>query len=862
MGGEGGSRVALPAGSLLLNGMYEVQAQLGHGGFGIVYKALHRDLGFLVAIKEYFPAELSVREAGTVHPSSQAREEDFAEGLRRFLGEAKRLTEFKDVPNVVTCRDFFRENGTAYLVMDCEEGMSLADLLARRERAGRPFGEADLLAVTVPLLGGLKAVHDAGVLHRDIKPSNILIRREVDREENRPVLIDFGAAKQTLAGMSRSYAPYTEGFAAIEQVGEGKLGPWTDLYAVGAVMWRMVAGGADEAVSRQPVKVESRLTAFARGQEDPLPPAREVGAGRFPEGILAAIDRCIALREADRVQDCAELAGLLEGPGRVAEEPSVQPPRRPRSTARWAVALGAAAVAAALLAAVVIGVPEGGSPGDIEDEGGRAPVSDSRSAGPGPGPDGRDNAGGVATADTPPQETDSAGATTESSEPEGSKKAENGASPAMPEAAPKPRPPSATVVSPPPSDDRPAGKAQETIEPPNQSGPSNSPPAESTALDEWKSMEDSDSEDEVEEFIREWQGREDARVLLPLAEALLGRLRNERLARELAEEAGDAWAFVERSRNSKAAEAFIEKYDGVAGAEGLLEQARVLLGELRPRPEAGNRLRDCDGCPEMVVVDGGSFMMGSPAYENDREDDEGPRRRVTISGPLAVGVYEVTKEQYGRFVDDAGHDSGSACWTYESGEWGARTGRSWTNPGFRQGRQEPVVCVSWHDAQAYVKWLSAKTGEKYRLPTEAEWEYVARAASETSFSYGDDPDYTRTCGYGNLGDQVGADHYRWAGGAPCRDGYVHTAPVGSFSGNAFGLHDVHGNVWEWVQDWYGSYPSGAATDPRGPATGSGRVGRGGGWGSHPLSGRSAGRSGNSPGGRYSDLGFRVLRTIP
>ncbi len=640
MGGEDPTRVALPAGSLLLNSVYEVQAQLGHGGFGIVYKALHRDLGSLVAIKEYFPAELSVREDGMVHPRSKAGREDFAEGLHRFLEEAKRLTEFKDVPSVVTCRDFFRENGTAYLVMDYVEGMSLANLLALRERARRPFGEADLLAVIVPLLGGLKAVHEAGVLHRDIKPSNILIRQEAER----PVLIDFGAAKQTLAGVSRTYAPYTEGFAAIEQVGQGKLGPWTDLYAVGAVMWRMVAGGAVESVSRQPVKVEARLTAFLRGQADPLPPAREVGAGRFPERILTAIDRCLELREEDRVQDCADLVGLLQGSGRVAEERSNVHPDRSRSTARWLVALVTGTVAATLLA-VVLGVPE-----------------------------------------------------------------------------------------------------------------------------------------------------------------------------------------------------------------------RSLRG-LRPGLD-GDRFRDCDSCPEMVVVDGGSFMMGSPAYENDREDDEGPRRRVTISGPLAVGVYEVTKEQYGRFVDDAGHDGGSACRTHESGEWDARTGRSWTNPGFRQGRQEPAVCVSWNDAQAYVKWLSGKTGEKYRLPTEAEWEYVARGTSETRFSYGDDPDYTRTCGYGNMADQVGADHYRWAGVAPCRDGYVHTAPVGSFSRNAFGLHDVHGNVWEWVQDWYGSYPSGAATDPRGPATGSDRVLRGGSWGDGPRYGRSAYRFRLSPGDRNSVLGFRVLRTIP
>ena len=303
---EGHSRNALPPGTVL-NGVYRVEAELGQGGFGIVYRARHNELGYRVAIKEYLPAELALRAGRFVHPRSVDYRKHYEDGLRRFLEEAKQLVAFRSHPNVVSCRDFFRANGTAYLVMEYEEGLPLSELLRVREEEGRPFSEADLRKVMVPLLEGLAYVHAAGVLHRDIKPANILVWRE----DERPVLIDFGAAKQNFAERSKSLAPFTEGYAAIEQVGEGKLGPWTDLYAAGAVMWRMVAGGNRRFEPPNPVKVESRTHAVLREEADPMPSARELGRGRFSERVLGAIDQCLELRESDRVQGCEELLGLL-----------------------------------------------------------------------------------------------------------------------------------------------------------------------------------------------------------------------------------------------------------------------------------------------------------------------------------------------------------------------------------------------------------------------------------------------------------------------------------------------------------------------------------------------------------------------
>ena len=222
-------------------------------------------------------------------------------------------------------------------------------------------------------------------------------------------------------------------------------------------------------------------------------------------------------------------------------------------------------------------------------------------------------------------------------------------------------------------------------------------------------------------------------------------------------------------------------------------------------------------------------MMGSPPSEEGRGDDEGPVHRVTISEPFAVGVYEVTFEEWDACV------SGGGCGGYRPEGWG------------RSSR--PVINVSWDDAQAYVAWLSGKTGEAYRLLSESEWEYAARAGTTTRYHWGDDVGRNRAnC----------VDDY-------CGDSWEFTAPVGSFGANGFGLHDILGNVREWVEDcWNGSY-AGAPSD--GSAWESGdcdrRVLRGGSWyDDGPWVLRAAGRDWNVTGDRYDGYGgFRVARTL-
>ena len=310
-------RDALPQGCVLRD--YTIEEVLGHGGFGIVYKARHNELDHVVAIKEYLPSELAVREGATIRAKSAESGAHFADGLRRFREEAKALIEFQQHPSIVDCREFFRANGTAYLVMEYVEGLPLSESLRQREAAGTPFTESDLLAIAIPLAEGLAHIHRAGVIHRDIKPANILVRSS----DRRPVLIDFGAAKQAVAEHSRSLAPYTEGYAALEQVADGELGPWTDVYGFGAVLWRMVAGGNRPWEPPNPVKVESRANAQLRKADDPLPTATELGAGRFAEQLLETIDECLQLQDTERIRECDQVVQALSGSGAEIQQPAM-----------------------------------------------------------------------------------------------------------------------------------------------------------------------------------------------------------------------------------------------------------------------------------------------------------------------------------------------------------------------------------------------------------------------------------------------------------------------------------------------------------------------------------------------------------
>ena len=216
-------------------------------------------------------------------------------------------------------------------------------------------------------------------------------------------------------------------------------------------------------------------------------------------------------------------------------------------------------------------------------------------------------------------------------------------------------------------------------------------------------------------------------------------------------------------------------------------------------PAPGARFRDCDGCPELVVVPAGTFRMGSTRGQAD----ETPVHEARLDA-FALGRYEVTRGEFQAFVTATGHESAGCSLVHGDGrlDWERRA--SWRRPGFEQENDHPAVCVSWTDAQAYARWLSEETGARYGLPSEAEWEYGARAntAGERYWDGASGPQ----CAYANAGDRA-----LGAGDWPlpvvnCTDGAARTAPVGSYGANGFGLHDVLGNVWEWTADcWHDDY---------------------------------------------------------
>ena len=284
------SEIALPQGYALQE--YRIESTLGVGGFGLTYLATDSNLNLKVAIKEYLPGELALRcEDQSVRSKSDSTLETFNWGRTRFLEESRTLASFRHA-NIVRVMRFFEANRTAYMVMEFVAGQALSDWINTR----RPLAERVLTALAVPLLDGLEVIHGAGYLHRDIKPGNIFVR-----EDGSPVLLDFGSARVTNAN-SELTAIVSPGYAPLEQYhSHGHQGPWSDLYAMGAVLYWIVTGA-------KPVE------ATARVRNDPLKPAIQAGdRSRYSADLLNAIDWALAPSEEARPQTVSALRNVLQG---------------------------------------------------------------------------------------------------------------------------------------------------------------------------------------------------------------------------------------------------------------------------------------------------------------------------------------------------------------------------------------------------------------------------------------------------------------------------------------------------------------------------------------------------------------------
>ena len=868
---------ALAAGTRL--GELEIERVLGAGGFGITYLARDLSLAVRRAVKEYLPRDWGARRGdGTIGPRTGSDAVDYEWGLARFLEEARTLARF-DHRHLVRVQRVFEARGTAYMVMEHVEGRTLKEEV----EASGPLPEARVREVLGALADGLAEVHGAALLHRDIKPGNVMLR-----PEGTPVLIDFGAARQAIGGHSRSLTTVlTPGYAPIEQYSaRGHQGPWTDIYALGAVAYWALSGEVPE-------------DATERVRVDRLPPVARAARVRVSARLAAAVDAALAVDEADRPQNLEEWRAMLDRPPvKVSEEPAREPLKPPQREAgravvpeaagagsgavsagrrRRLVVVGAvvavAALGVALTAWRVGSVPKKNPVPDVivADEPAAGTNGEAVAASGGVG--GEEGIGSEAeTGSSVPtderevpdaNEAGLAARAAEAEPAEASSVLEGGALMVV-----ETTPPGAEVLvdgtlvgeTPLERSDIRAGVREVTLRHPHY---------------ETVRIPDRNFEDgvvlRVEQVLERGVGRltvtatprgawvevdgnrlaEGTPVTLENlptgpVEVRLGALEYRSLEVEV-EIPNDGVERLERTlaripygsltleleppaarvtlpdgelryrpgvRLPEGAHRVVVRHDGYVDAERTVSVSgptRVRIA-LERRPLRAGESREFDGM-EFAWVPAGEFVMGSASAE--AYDNERPVTRVRISRGYWLGRHEVTQ-----------------------GQWEAVMG---SNPsGFDEcGPNCPVESVTWDDAQGFIRSLNGRAGgSRYRLPTEAEWEYAARA--------------------GTAGDRYSdnLDAIAWHDG----NSGGRTHPVGRKAPNAWGLHDMLGNVYEWGQDWYGDYPGGSVTDPRGPGSGSARLTRGGGWIYDARRCRASARFVNAPGARYVNLGFRLLRT--
>ncbi len=339
-------RDALPKGTELHG--FRLEAMLGRGGFGITYRAVDAiDQNF--AIKECFPRQFATRQDSIVYPADATEAAAFADCIERFTKEAKTLRHLSEIGTagngVVKVVTFFAANGTGYLVMEYLSGQNLDDAI-RAAPQGLP---AEQVAFMLPrLLHAVGCVHDAGLLHRDIKPANILLRAD-----GTPVLIDFGAVRGVPGqGQTVTFTQiYSEGYAPIEQMVQGKQGTFSDLYALGATFYRAIGGRIVDSFTRH--------QAILRGKPDPQVPAMQIGSGRYPANLLAAIDAALTIDPHDRPQTVRDVMQLLGETAAVmpapAAEPVLPPPRQAAGPSRLPMMLAALAGIAVIGGAAIAG---------------------------------------------------------------------------------------------------------------------------------------------------------------------------------------------------------------------------------------------------------------------------------------------------------------------------------------------------------------------------------------------------------------------------------------------------------------------------------------------------------------------------
>jgi formylglycine-generating enzyme required for sulfatase activity/serine/threonine protein kinase len=806
--------LTLAPGALVDN--LRIDRVLGRGAFAVTYLVTDQVLNKSFALKEFLPPEQVVRAPdNSLQPANEAASAAFSAGMKRFVIEGRTVAQL-DHANIVKVIRCFEANGTAYLLMPWYRGEALHKLL---KRSGTLTVD-ETTALAIPLLDALDYIHRNGLFHLDIKPANIYIT-----ETGQPILLDFGAAGQLLDGGQASGPRHgSEGYAAPEQSdGSDGIGPWTDIYSLAATLYRCISG-------RIPASASQRNRDLLEHRNDPLIPIGRLVSAREYAGVTRAIEQ-----------------GLAIAPG-----------ARPQSVQKWRGAFGTTTRSE--------GAAGAGYTGEIEQEGKEwlpiillsifAVVL----------------LGAVIylfTGEAPDLDDSSAGQVVESSEPSGG---EVRGRPESPEE--RARWQSALEADT-------AYGYQLFLEDFPDSIHEDQAVIHLERLDHqaWGYAQEQETKSAIETYMENFPGGRhvvDAKILLH--EFDLAEQAAQRAQLELEQQDNDAWDKARLGRTTASIDAYLAAWP--AGLHG--DQARTLrrqlekendesrafqaarklntidayqsyvsafpqgrnvaealetIDELTLRP--GKSFRDCPACPSMMVVPAGSFWQGSEETNPAALKKETPRRMVTFARPFAVSVFEVTLAQWDRCVAEGGCKSRPA----DNG-WGRGS--------------RPAIMVSWNDAQEFTSWLSTKTGQSYSLPSESQWEYVARAGEESDW-LGGDP--ARACEFGNIAG--GESGFRWQHNDCSDPAAIETLPVGSFKPNAFGLHDVIGNVAEWTLDCMNLSYLDAPAD--GSAWGRGicnsRMTRGGSWFTGTREIRLPARFNLKNGDRNDFTGFRVVRTV-
>ena len=759
---------------------YTIERVLGQGGFGITYLANDNNLNQHVAVKEYLPIELAVREGDhSVQPVSEDHSKQYDWGLERFVAEAQTLAQFKH-PNIVRVMTVFSANNTAYMVMEYESGESLQELLTRRGT----LGETELLNMSMPLLGGLEMVHAAGFIHRDIKPANIYLR-----EDASPVLLDFGSARQALGEETRTLTSVVSpGYAPFEQYvsKSDKQGPWTDIYGFGATLYRAVAG-------RIPANAVDRSEGLLQTSTDIFVGGAEIGKDHYTERFLTAVDHALAFKPQERPQTIAEWRAEFDVPSLPDVSPAPVTPPTPaadNATTRFEIVtdaeapteLGSEALAAAparrrfwtrrkkwvfgtlgvlFLLAIISGEEEPQSAKDMRPLSSMPALPDAVVATPPP----------VTTSDqAQPTPTDAAIdelllradadiAALRLTSPVGNNALEryqqvlsirpdNRAAQAGlqrivqqyvalgRDALGKARLDKVTrylergrsVIA----DDPDLHALQRALEERRQATATTDAPRTDTAI-----------RDTAASGIPPLVGYEDRMALLRYRARLADNPRDleaRRGLRRLVDQFHQKVKDAMQARDYERAEAYLSEALSVSPDSRRLKQA---LEDLRKARGSNNRkgrssgsvfrdaLRSGGDGPELVVVPAGSFRMGSRQGKRGNFAAETPIHKVKFEQPFAIGTREVSRGEFAQFVESSAYlsdaERAGGCAQWGQGEFEIAEDNNWRNPGFPQDDRHPVTCISWADARNYARWLSAQTAAVYALPSEAQWEYAAPA---------------------------------------------------------------------------------------------------------------------------------------